>query len=652
MPPESPAELDEWFHARAAAPGQHGLEVVSGVFTMLVVPKLGEELAQGEAAGDALVLTCDLFALCALVVGESFEVAAQSPHRSTGQATVLAGHLLADAVERFAAELHDMKPVEADLRVGEVLSSSGDECPGHVDGDLLDLRGRHAPPLQFGGELREGVAILSRSEEQQQGDLGGTAPALGLLAGDFEENRAVFVSLAGGGLVAAKPFKRAPVGSLPGGFDPGADQVDSRTKMRPSSKWISDVTVAEMLKEAGYRTGFVGKWGLGLPGSTGAPHKQGFDLAYGFYDQHRAHGFFPNYMMRNGEVENHPENHGFNMKRLYQYGRRPVDNLDDVANRYDENGRLIADGVADPKAVSYSEDLFEREALKFIREKREQPFFLYYASQLPHGPLIIPELGEFRDKPWSLKHKEWAAMVTRLDRTVGSMVATLRELGIEKDTVIFFAGDNGYSQWGYFGRSRWEDDPVFRNKGPWPEGKFSSTHEGGMRVPFFASWPGTIRAGESDHVCALYDFAATAAVLAGVEPPETDGISLVPTLLGKPGEQKAHPYFYWANEVMSVHAQSTRFGSWWACRPHPSKPVEVYNLKADPGCVKNLAYIHPELVARAEKIFTEAHTPSQWYVNPGETADEVKSKARRGRASKGMTQSTGPNQRTEPRKPQ
>ena len=135
--------------------------------------------------------------------------------------------------------------------------------------------------------------VLARSEEQQPGDLGGTSAAIRLLAADFEEYRAVFVSLAGGGFVAAKPFKRAPVGIQPGLVDPGADQVDSRTKMRPSSKWISDVTVAEMLKEAGYRTGFVGKWGLGLPGSTGAPHKQGFDLAYGFYDQHARPRLFP-----------------------------------------------------------------------------------------------------------------------------------------------------------------------------------------------------------------------------------------------------------------------------------------------------------------------------------------------------------------------
>ena len=129
-----------------------------------------------------------------------------------------------------------------------------------------------------------------------------------------------------------------------------------------------------------------------------------------------------------------------------------------------------------------------------------------------------------------------------------------------------------------------------------------------MRVPFFASWPGTIRAGESDHVCALYDFAATAAELAGVEPPETDGISLVPTLLGKPGEQQAHPYLYWANEVMSVHAQSTRFGSWWAFRPHPSKPVQLYNLENDPACGKDLAERAPGVGrARREDLHRGPH---------------------------------------------
>jgi len=410
-----------------------------------------------------------------------------------------------------------------------------------------------------------------------------------------------------------------------------------------------DLTVAEILKQGGYETGFIGKWGIGLPGTEGAPHKQGFDLAYGYYDQARAHGFFPNYLMRNGKVEQHPENHGFNMRRLYQYNSRPTDRLEDATNHYDENGRLVPDGVPDPAKASHSEDLFQREALAFIRRKRDGPFFLYYATQLPHGPCITPDLGAFRDKPWDLKHKEWAAMVTHLDNGVGKMIQALKELGIEKNTVIFFAGDNGYSQWGYFGRKAHEDDPIFRNKGPWPKGKFTCTHEGGTRVPFFASWPGTIQPGESAHPCALYDFAATAAELAGVTAPPTDGISLTPTLLGKPDQQPEHPYLYWENGTRSKHAQSARQGSWWAFRPHPAQPVQLYHLNRDPACEHDVAEDHPEVVGQFNAIFKEAHAPSEWYANPGEDDAQTAAKKQKAQDSKSMQESTRANSLSAPK---
>jgi arylsulfatase A-like enzyme len=183
-------------------------------------------------------------------------------------------------------------------------------------------------------------------------------------------------------------------------------------------------------------------------------------------------------------------------------------------NIYDKNGNLVPDGVADPAKTQYSEDLFENEAIAFIGENKDKPFFLYYSTQLPHGPLIAPSLGEYKDKPWDMKHKEWAAMVARMDQTVGSIVDRLKELNLLEDTVIMFAGDNGYSQWGYFRRAVYQDDPVFHNKGPWPKGKFTCTHEGGMRVPFFVYWKNRVAPGESDHVCTLYDILATLALWA------------------------------------------------------------------------------------------------------------------------------------------
>lgn len=432
--------------------------------------------------------------------------------------------------------------------------------------------------------------------------------------------------------------------SLMTGMHMGHCRIRANRSVRGQDHLLNeDVTVAEVLKKAGYATGFIGKWGIGLPGTEGTPDKQGFDFSYGFYDQMRAHGFFPHYLMRNGKAEPIPENYGFNMKRVYAYNRRPSDRVEDVKNTYDENGRLVPDGVPDPASAKYSEDLFQNEALSFIKQNRDNPFFLYYATQLPHGPCITPDLGAYKDKPWDLKHKEWAAMLGHLDRGVGRMVDLLEQLEILDNTVIFFAGDNGYSQPGYFGRPQHKDDPLFRNKGPWPKGKFTSTHEGGVRVPFFVYWKDRIKAGENDHLCALYDVLATAADLAGVTPPKNDGISLAPILLGKPDEQETHQYLYWENGTKSQHTQSARLGQWWAYRDHPSKSIQLYDVTKDIACENDMAQSNPEVVARFRRIFTEAHVDSEWYVNPGESKEQTAAKRSKEKFMKNLQPATKPN---------
>ena len=433
-------------------------------------------------------------------------------------------------------------------------------------------------------------------------------------------------------------------GSLMTGMHMGHCRIRANTSVRGQDHLLSeDVTVAEVLKKGGYATGFIGKWGIGLPGTEGAPDKQGFDFSYGYYDQARAHGFFPHYLMRNGKPEPIPENYGFNMKRVNTYNGRPVDRLEDVKNIYDVHGHLVPDGVPVAAAAKYSEDLFQDEALSFIKTNRDKPFFLYYATQLPHGPCITPDLGAFKDKPWDLKHKEWAAMLGHLDSGVGKMVDLMEQLEILDNTVIFFAGDNGYSQWGYFGRPLHEDDPLFKNKGPWPKGKFTSTHEGGVRVPFFVYWKDKIKAGENDHLCALYDVLATAADLAGVMPPETDGISFAPTLLARPNEQQTHEYLYWENGTFSPHAQSVRMNQWWAYCEHPSKPIMLYDISQDIDSRNDVAKDHPDVINRITQIFTEAHTDSEWYVNPGESKTQIAAKRKKATASGGMQHSTRAN---------
>ena len=432
--------------------------------------------------------------------------------------------------------------------------------------------------------------------------------------------------------------------SLMTGMHMGHCRIRANNSVRGQDHLLSeDVTVAEVLKGAGYATGFIGKWGIGLPGTEGAPDKQGFDFSYGYYDQARAHGFFPHYLMRNGKPDPIPENYGFNMNRVKTYNSRPTDRLDDVKNIYDENGRLVPDGVPNPSTAKYSENLFQKEALRFISENNDNPFFLYYATQLPHGPCITPDLGAYKDKPWSMKHKEWAAMLNHLDSGVGSMVDLLEQLEILDNTIIFFAGDNGYSQWGYFGRPLYQGDPLFKNKGPWPKGKFTSTHEGGVRVPFFVYWKDKIKAGENDHICTLYDVLATAADLAGVIPPKTDGISFVPTLLSRPNEQQTHEYLYWENGMRSQHAQSVRMNQWWAYREDPSKPVMLYDISQDIDYRNDLARDHPDVINRISQIFGEAHTDSEWYVNPGESKAQIDAKRKKAVASGSMQRTTGAN---------
>jgi len=386
----------------------------------------------------------------------------------------------------------------------------------------------------------------------------------------------------------------------------------------------SDATIAEVLKQAGYATHTVGKWGIGLPGTEGTPDKKGFDLAYGFYDQKRAHTYYPHYLYENGRPVPIPENYGFDMERSYRHTRVP-----EGLHEYDKNGRLIAHGVNDPQAVKNSEDLCYEKALEFIDANKEQPFFIYYATQLPHGPCITPDLGEFKDNPWSQKHKEWAGMVTHLDKHVGGLVKRLEEYGILDNTIIFFASDNGYSHWGYMGRRKYADDPIFRNKGPWKGGKFISW-EGGVRVPMFVTWPGRVSAGATRHVVALYDLFATVCELAGVENlPKTDGISFVPLLEGREEKQVSHEFLYWENGGHSPHAQAVRIGKWFAWREHPNQPVQLWDTKLDVESEHDVAAEHPDIVQRVLEIFEAEHVDSEWFLNPGETDEVFKAKHQR-----------------------
>ena len=441
--------------------------------------------------------------------------------------------------------------------------------------------------------------------------------------------------LAARGLRFTQAYAGAPEcapsrGTLLTGLHAGHAPIRINSSARGQDHLPDDaVTFAEMLREAGYATGMVGKWGVGLPGTPGTPDKQGFDYSYGFYDQSRAHTFYPHYVYENGEKIPLPQNYGFDMERLYRYNAALEPAPEDM-NRYDDSGAYLPAGVPDPAKAVNSETLVEQRALELVRDNRDRPFLLYFATQLPHGPLVTDNLAPFhtREDYPSLKNKEWAAMVVRLDTFVGRLVEELKRLGVWKNTVLFFASDNGYAMCGYMGRgnapANWPDDPFFQNKGPFRGGKFSAM-EGGTRVPFFAHWEGRIEPGVSNTPVWLVDLFPTFADLAG-QPTERelDGVSLKPLLLDGGEIPEDRPLYWYKNDEQAV-----RMGPWKAYRPHPDEPLELYLIEEDQHGDRNLAALYPDVVAQVEAVMESEHEPHEWYRNPGESAADFEAKKRR-----------------------
>ena len=345
------------------------------------------------------------------------------------------------------------------------------------------------------------------------------------------------------------------------------------------------VTVAKILKKAGYTTGAFGKWGLGLVGTTGDPNKQGFDHFYGYICQRQAHTFYPNHLWRDGEVE-------------------------------------WIEANKDGKEELYSHDLIAQEALKFIRTNKDRPFFLYVPFTIPHMALQVPEdsLAEYRgkwpDPPYKgdkgyFAHPNpracYAAMVTRMDKDVGRITALLKELALDDNTLVIFTSDNGPT---FNGGS---DSAFFESAKPL-RGLKGSVYEGGIRVPYIARWPGRTKAGStSNHISAFWDFLPTCCELIGQDPPQDiDGISMLPTLFGRDQPQKKHKYLYW--ELRGQ--QAIRMGKWKALRIKPGRKIELYDLDNDIAESKDLADEHPEVVAKMVEIFRTGRTESEVFPLP------------------------------------
>ncbi len=362
------------------------------------------------------------------------------------------------------------------------------------------------------------------------------------------------------------------------------------------------VTLGHLLQEAGYVTAAIGKWGLGWTGSTGDPNLQGFDHFYGYICQREAHNHYPTHLWRNGE-------------------KLPLDN-----ERFSPRQRLPEDADPDDpesylayRGRDYAQDFLTEEALEFIRDHQDRPFFLYLPYLVPHLALQVPEdsLAEYdhlEDAPYLgddgyLPHPRpraaYAAMITRMDRDIGRVLDRLRELGLEDDTLVIFSSDNGASYVGGVDREFFHSNGGLR-------GRKGQLYEGGIRVPMIARWPGTIEAGTTSNLpSAFWDLLPTLTAVAGARTPEgLDGVSLLPTLRGESEKQERHDHLYWEHER---RWQAVRIGDWKAVRSQPWEPLELYDLKSDPAERHDVAAEHPDLVEQALEIFETGRTPSELY---------------------------------------
>lgn len=340
-----------------------------------------------------------------------------------------------------------------------------------------------------------------------------------------------------------------------------------------------DVTVAELLKGVGYATGGIGKWAMGGVETSGFPLRNGFDFWMGYLDQGQAHNYYPTHLWRNAE-------------------------------QYPLTGNVLLDhpqarGRVAKERVTWSHSVMTEQAFDFIRANQEKPFLLHMHWTIPHANneggrvtgdgMEVPDYGRYKDRDWPDTAKGQAAMISWMDADVGRLAALLRELKLDRKTLIVFTSDNGpHSEGGH-------KHEFFDANGPL-RGFKRDLYEGGIRVPTIAWWPGVVKAGSTcAEPLAFWDFLPTACELAGAKAPDDiDGISFVNALRGE--KQRRHDHLFWR------YAKKTavREGMWKAVRVDPAKPTELYDLGKDPGERKDLARERPEIVKRMEGLMAAA----------------------------------------------
>jgi len=386
--------------------------------------------------------------------------------------------------------------------------------------------------------------------------------------------------------------------SLMTGQTTGHTPIRGNKEVQPEGQWPmpdSTFTVAEMLKKVGYVTGGFGKWGLGYPGSEGDANMQGFDEFYGYNCQRMAHNYYPGHL-------------------------------------WDNQKKVILEGNRGDQFGEYSPKLIQQHALQFMEKNKDKSFFLYYPTTIPHAELLLPEkyLEKFHGKflpeksyqgaepgdtgfrkgdygTQSEAHAAFVAMVTLLDQQVGEIFDKLKELGLDKNTIVLFSSDNGPHMEG-------GADPDYFDSNGSLKGYKRDLYEGGIREPMIAWWPGKIKAGSTtDHISAFWDVMPTLAELAGIQISRNiDGISFLPTLLGEPGQEE-HDYLYWEFHELDGR-QAIRKNNWKLVRYYvedPSKTTtELYDLKTDLGEQNNVDNKHPDIVEELLNLMDQARTSS------------------------------------------
>ena len=397
------------------------------------------------------------------------------------------------------------------------------------------------------------------------------------------------------------------------GKHPGHAYIRTNKAIEPEGQYPipdSEVTLAELLHDEGYVSGGFGKWGLGGPGTSGEPLRQGFDRFFGYNCQRHAHSYYPSYLWSDDQritLNNAPPIPG--------HAKLPIDVDASDPRSYDRF-----------KGTDYAPDRINEQALQFVRANKDRPFFLYYPTVIPHVALHVPdeELQQYLKLGWEetsftgrgrrgytphfTPKAAYAAMITRMDRYIGNLLKLLDELQLTDNTIVIFTSDNGTTA------LEAEVDHEFFNSVGKLRGLKGSLYEGGIRVPGIVRWPGKVAAGSvSDRISGFEDWMPTLLELIGTTqslPADIDGISLAATLRGQP--QPPRPFLYREFPSYGVQ-QSIRVANWKAVRQNMSRgnvQTELYNLAEDISESKNIADQYPDVLADLEKRMEQEHTPS------------------------------------------